>query len=660
MAVGFAFTGKTWCNYVCPVSFVEKLYTEPRGLRDTPNSQCATCTACKPACPDINEENSYWKEILAPAKARAYYAFPGVVLAFYTYYYLQAGTWAYYFGGAWTNQAGLIRTAFLPGHDAMTAGFFFLPRRAARRGRGRHAGGRSAISLLTLSAVEPRLGAALRTHGVAIDAAGLRSTMFTIAAFIAFVSFYSFAGAPTLRLVPGLPHIFQCSSSRRRRSFWSDASDGVRARSPRRRWRGGSSRTGSGRTPPPRNLREAFLIHTVRSQSHEEGASACSSCTSPLRDSLQSGVVSRGEVHRLESLRSQMGIAAADHERVMAELADEQAVWRRPRPGSRRLKSNCSSRPTPQRSPSISSGSTTATAHRRRVRPRPEAAVQVTAEEHGAVLDGLLRRQDGIGAHLADVPATIEWAAEAVNALDARAFLRLAVPRQAVATPLVQGRRLAGTGAWIGRRRDGAQRGRPDWPRRRCARRLLNVVGAGLAGGGRTPGRFARTGTADIGPAPDSRACCARSSPARTPTCARRPSICSIMDAATEADRLTSRRRRAPGRARNRLRRPGGTILGTVLRAGHPREDDRPGADWPVRRPRPGRSGRARACGHRAVYRQQEQMLSAPVTPATKPSSFLTARCRCCTLTGPSRTSKGPEAASASWRCSTRRREKLP
>ena len=83
MAVGVVFTGKTWCNYVCPVSFVEKLYTEPRGLRDTPNSQCATCTACKPACPDINEENSYWKEILAPAKARAYFAFPGVVLAFY-------------------------------------------------------------------------------------------------------------------------------------------------------------------------------------------------------------------------------------------------------------------------------------------------------------------------------------------------------------------------------------------------------------------------------------------------------------------------------------------------------------------------------------------------------------------------------------------------
>jgi polyferredoxin len=68
IGVGFVFTGKTWCNYVCPVSFVEKLYTEPRGLRDTPNSQCSTCTACRPACPDINEENSYWKEILLPSK----------------------------------------------------------------------------------------------------------------------------------------------------------------------------------------------------------------------------------------------------------------------------------------------------------------------------------------------------------------------------------------------------------------------------------------------------------------------------------------------------------------------------------------------------------------------------------------------------------------
>src|SRR5512142_2175485 len=56
---GAAYTGKTWCNYVCPVSMVEKIYTEPRGLQPTSNSQCQKCTACKPACPDINEENGY-------------------------------------------------------------------------------------------------------------------------------------------------------------------------------------------------------------------------------------------------------------------------------------------------------------------------------------------------------------------------------------------------------------------------------------------------------------------------------------------------------------------------------------------------------------------------------------------------------------------------
>ena len=48
ITVDAIFTGKTWCNYVCPVLFVEKLYTEPRGLRETPNSQCGTCTACRP------------------------------------------------------------------------------------------------------------------------------------------------------------------------------------------------------------------------------------------------------------------------------------------------------------------------------------------------------------------------------------------------------------------------------------------------------------------------------------------------------------------------------------------------------------------------------------------------------------------------------------
>ena len=203
--------------------------------------------------------------------------------------------------------------------------------------------------------------------------------------------------------------------------------------------------------PPPRNLREAFLIHTVRSQSHEEGRKRLLDLyKQSVRDSLQSGVVSRGEVHRLESLRSQMGIATADHERVMAELADEQGG----------LAASDARLTSPEKQLQLETYAAALAVHLERERasdrPTDDAFVrdlrkqyEVTADEHGAVLDGLLRRQDGIGAHLADVPATIEWAAEAVNALTPGAIVCLAIPRQAAAPTLGEGRRLAGAGAWV-------------------------------------------------------------------------------------------------------------------------------------------------------------------------------------------------------------------
>jgi hypothetical protein len=127
LVAGALTTGISWCNYLCPVSFIEKVYTEPIGLRQTQNSQCTTCTACKKACPDINEENAYWKDIDLPSKRTAYFAYPGLICGFYLYYFLQSGTWDYYFGGSWTDQPGVIWHAFLPGQDAATAGFFFLP-----------------------------------------------------------------------------------------------------------------------------------------------------------------------------------------------------------------------------------------------------------------------------------------------------------------------------------------------------------------------------------------------------------------------------------------------------------------------------------------------------------------------------------------------------
>ena len=434
IGVGLTFTGKTWCNYVCPVSFVEKLYTEPRGLRETPNSQCATCTACRPACPDINEENSYWKEILSPAKRDVYFAFPGVVLAFYGYYYLQSGTWDYYFGGTWTNQPGLIRSAFLAGTDGVTAGFYFWPwiPRALAAALTLALGG--ALSLAMFRAIEPPLGRLLERRAAIAETGSLRSVMFTIAAFLAFVSFYSFAGAPTLRLVTGLPHAFQLvvvttatlflvrRIGRRQSAFAEE----TLARKIIANWKWDDM-------PPPRDLREAFLIHTIRSQSNEEARRRLLDLyKTAVRESVESGVVSRGEVHRLDALRSQLHIADTDHERVMAELADER--------GGLDFAQAMETSPEKQLQLDTYAEALAVHAERQAATGRggddPFVAelrerYGVTAEEHAAVLDRLLSSRDGLASHLGDVPSSIEWSAAAIAQLDtarspvARFFVRL-------------------------------------------------------------------------------------------------------------------------------------------------------------------------------------------------------------------------------------------
>jgi hypothetical protein len=566
VAVGVRFTGKTWCNYVCPVSFVEKLYTEPRGLRDTPNSQCAACTACKPACPDINEENSYWKEVLSPSKARAYFAFPGMVVAFYTYYFLQAGTWSYYFDGRWTDEAGLFRTAFLPGHDAATAGFFFLPAAPRALAAALTLASGATVSLLAFSAAEPRLGAILRRRGAALDAAALRSTMFTLAAFAAFVAFYSFAGAPTLRLVPGLPHVFQLlvvatatlllvrRITRRQAAFTEE----TLARKIIANWKWED-------IPAPKDLREAFLIHTVRSQSHEEGRRRLLDLyRQSVRDSLRSGMLSRGEVHRLESLRNQMGITSADHERVMAELADEEGG----------LAAQNARLLSPEKQLQLDTYAEALAVHLERNRaagrPTDDAFVrdlrrqyEVTAEEHGAVLDRLLSRQDGVGAHLADVPATIEWTAETVAALErvkssvARFLVRLLRRRWArAADALAQA--LGSDGDATTPTVAGLLS--PDAPIRASA---VAAIGARLseAAGARLSGSLAGARDA-IGAAPSlPRLLRAQLTSPDPYVRATSLYLLESMDEATDADRAPLEDDEHPVVRETAMRRPGGTIL---------------------------------------------------------------------------------------------------
>lgn len=325
---GLFFTGKTWCNYFCPVSFIEKIYTEPRSFADRENSQCTKCTACKRFCPDISQENGYWKELDSRPKRFVYFAYPGLVFGFYFYYYVQSGTWDYYFGGSWTHEPAVLHTAFLPGHNAATAGFYFLPLVP-----------RAVASLLTLvafglasyvlfSALESILRYWQTRHEQQVDRGLLRHRLFTLASFAAFVAFYNFAGAPTLRLMPGATQLMAilvvvtataALVRRMPRTANSFAEDSL-ARNIVKRWPWADMR-------PPKDLHDAFLVHTTRSHETREGyVRLLETYKDAVRDSVADGFVTRETVNILLSFRSQLQIKQADHGRIMAELADEERV----------------------------------------------------------------------------------------------------------------------------------------------------------------------------------------------------------------------------------------------------------------------------------------------------------------------------------------------
>jgi CRP-like cAMP-binding protein len=326
LVFGLFYTGKTWCNYICPVSFIEKIYTEPHGLRETRNSQCDKCTACKKSCPDINEENGYWKEIDSRPKRLVYYTFPGLVFGFYFYFYLQSGTWFYYFSGAWTRQPEMPYTAFLPGYDIFTAGFFFFPTMPRAIAGALTLAVCGLVSLLAFSQIDRLAVAWLKRREALRDELGARHLTMTLAAFSAFVTFYSFAGAPTLRLVPWMQQLFfilvfvtaALFLARRLRRTQQAFAEETLARNILKHWEWTD-------VEPPRDLHEAFLVHTIRSRETKKGyVQILETYKNAVRETLANGFVTRQEIHLLESLRNQLQIKKGDHEKIMSELAEEE------------------------------------------------------------------------------------------------------------------------------------------------------------------------------------------------------------------------------------------------------------------------------------------------------------------------------------------------
>ena len=302
------FTGKTWCNFICPVGLVERIYTEPNSLPEVSNSQCVRCTACKKHCPDIDQENAYWQDITSPGRRVAMFAFPGLVLAFYTYYWLRHGDWEAYFDGRWTRLP--VTSELVAG-----AGFFFAPQIPAIWAALATLLVFSAISYAVFSGIEALVGRQI------VDGERRRHLTLTIAAFAAFSTFYFFAGAPSLRKLPGatrtvafaaplIATLFTIKRSRRTRERYIQEKGAVKLL---RNW--------PFEDPPPEDPGEVYAWIKAGEHAREQYLTAY---TNTVREMIADGLIGRGEFRFLDEIRNQLGITPREHEKVIERLTEEE------------------------------------------------------------------------------------------------------------------------------------------------------------------------------------------------------------------------------------------------------------------------------------------------------------------------------------------------
>ena len=103
-AIGWAYAGKAWCQYFCPMAPVEAIITAQRGAlggaahvgatSKITQSMCRTiaesgkeqsaCVACQSPCIDIDSERYYWQGFKGKrGLAWAWYSYPGLVFMFF-------------------------------------------------------------------------------------------------------------------------------------------------------------------------------------------------------------------------------------------------------------------------------------------------------------------------------------------------------------------------------------------------------------------------------------------------------------------------------------------------------------------------------------------------------------------------------------------------
>ena len=226
ISVGFLFGGKSWCQYFCPMSPVQKIFAEPRGLLNSTahegegerklvtQSMCRTtnsegveissCVACKTPCIDIDAERTYWENITKPEQQWLHYGYFGLTVGFFVYFYLFAGNWEYYFAGVYTHE-DQVADLFRPGLYIFNTPIP-IPKLVAAP---------LVIAAFGLIAywlgrfIEKRYKAYLFRHHKLVNNEIVRHRMFALGTFVIYNFFFVFGGRTAVRLLPSsLEYLF--------------------------------------------------------------------------------------------------------------------------------------------------------------------------------------------------------------------------------------------------------------------------------------------------------------------------------------------------------------------------------------------------------------------------------------------------------------------
>lgn len=215
MLVGFLFAGKSWCNYFCPFSPVQAVFTGPRGLFGSQShhqsdagvsqSMCRTidnesaCVSCKSPCIDVDAEKAYWENLEQPGRRFVQYGYVGILVAFFLYFYLYAGNWDYYFSGAWTRDDAM-ETLFRPGFYVLGQAVM-LPKAIAVP---LILAISTVVAYLCLSQVEKFYRGYLRRKDKSASRRQSYHIIFTLTTIFSFWFFFSFGGRPILNTMPAI------------------------------------------------------------------------------------------------------------------------------------------------------------------------------------------------------------------------------------------------------------------------------------------------------------------------------------------------------------------------------------------------------------------------------------------------------------------------